>query len=155
AGKKTVVVDADMRRGTLHHRVPGRQRDPGLSQLLSGEARLDDVLRPLDDAGNCHVMTSGKVPPNPSELLMRDSFRELLDELRTTYDFVLVDAPPILAVTDAAVIASSTLGIITFMVARAGMHPRAELEEAAKRLTRNDNKIAGVVVNGLRKEHAE
>ncbi len=152
-GKKVVVIDADMPRGRLHEFLD-YEREPGLSQVLTGQLSTAEALRQVEGT-DFHVLASGTVPPNPSELLMRESFQALLTELKAQFDLVIIDAPPILAVTDAAVIASSSPGIITFMVARAGQHPRGELEEAVKRLTRNDNKIAGVVFNGLKKEHAE
>lgn len=154
AGQSVVVVDGDMRKGRLHEFLSGRRRDPGLSQVLTGQASLSDALRRLDDS-KVSILTSGQIPPNPSELLMREAFPQMVEELRQRFDLVLVDAPPILAVTDAAVIAASVPGIVTFMVAGAGMHPVAELEESVKRLSRGDYKVAGVVFNAYQHKHAE
>ena len=151
--KKVVVVDADMRKGRLHEFLD-HNREPGLSQVLTGEITVQQALRQIDGSG-FHIITSGTVPPNPSELLMRESFHDLLETLKSEFDLVIVDAPPMLAVTDASVIAASTAGIVTFLVIRAGQHPMAELEECMKRASRQNNKIAGVVFNRLKKEHSE
>lgn len=151
-GKRVVVIDADMRRGRLHEFLDN-EREPGLSQVLTGQVPLDQALRTLN-GGDVQIITSGTVPPNPSELLMRESFPRMLSELEQQFDLVIIDAPPALAVTDASIIASSVPGIVTFIVARAGRHPPAELQETLKRLTRNDSKVAGVVFNGLKKENA-
>lgn len=152
AGNKVLVIDGDMRRGKLHaFRKQGRE--PGLSQVLTGQVSLEEALFQLD-GNSCHILTSGRAPPNPSELLMRGDFHELLTRVSAEHDYVLIDAPPVLPVTDASVIAGTLPGIVTFIVARAGVHTRPEIDEAVKRMTRNGYKIAGVVFNGLRKEHA-
>lgn len=153
-GQSVVVVDGDMRKGRIHEFLSNRERDPGLSQVLTGQLELKDALRTIEDS-KVSVLTTGQLPPNPSELLMREAFPKLLDELKTQFDLVIVDAPPILAVTDAAVIAASAPGIVTFMVAGAGMHPVPELEESVKRMSRNEHKIAGVVFNAYQQKHAD
>lgn len=154
AGQRVVVIDADMRRGRLHEFFADRKRGQGLSELLTGQIPLYDALRTLEGS-HVQIMTTGAVPPNPSELLMRESFPMLLNELKEQYDLVIVDAPPILAVTDAAVVSATIPGIVTFMVAGAGMHPLPELEESVKRMSRNDHKVAGVVFNAYRRTHAD
>ncbi|KEZ78797.1 polysaccharide biosynthesis tyrosine autokinase [Salinisphaera hydrothermalis] len=154
-GQRVIVVDADMRKGRLHAFTEGRQREPGLSQVLTGQVKFEDAVRNIGEQDNVQLLTSGQIPPNPSELLMRQSFGELIERLKQEYDLVIIDAPPILAVTDAAVIAAATPGIVTFMVARAGVHPMAELEESVKRFSRQDRKIAGVVFNAYRQSHAK
>ncbi|GAB3682801.1 polysaccharide biosynthesis tyrosine autokinase [Salinisphaera aquimarina] len=152
--KKVVMVDADMRRGRLHEFVGGQDRDPGLSQVLAGEVSWRDALREIDGTSAC-VLTTGPIPPKPSSLLMRSSFATLMSELQQEFDLVIVDAPPILAVTDAAVIAASVPNISTFLVVRAGAHPIAELQETVKRFSRQNHKITGVVVNAFKQSHTE
>lgn len=153
-GQSVVVVDADLRKGRIHEFFTEREREPGLSQVLTGQTELDEALR-LDEETSVTVMTTGQLPPNPSELLMRKAFPEILEKLKERFDLVLVDAPPILAVTDAAIIAASTPGIITFLVAAAGRHPLGELAESLKRLSGPSHKVAGVVFNAYQKKHAE
>lgn len=148
-------VAPDMRKGRMHEFTLGSSREPGLSQVLTGQVPLSDALRDMQGGGSVKILTSGQIPPNPSELLMRESFSDLLAQLKQEYDLVIVDAPPILAVTDAAVIASTMPSIVTFLVLRAGSHPLAEIEEAVKRMTRNNRKIAGVVFNAFKQAHAK
>lgn len=154
AGQSVVVVDGDMRKGRIHEFLEDRRRSPGLSQILTGQATLADALRTLGDS-SVTLLPSGQLPPNPSELLMREQFPALLEDLRQQFDLVLVDAPPILAVTDAAVISAAVPNIVTFMVAGAGMHPVAELEESVKRLSSRGHKVAGVVFNAYQQKHAD
>lgn len=152
-GQSVVIVDADMRKGFMHKHVEGQDRDPGLSKVLSGQATLEETLRNVRGT-NIKALTSGQLPPNPSELLMREDFAALIERLKAQFDIVLIDAPPILAVTDASIIAASAPGAVTFMVARAGMHPMPELEESVSRMDRHDSQIAGVVFNAYKQEHA-
>lgn len=151
--RRIVVVDADMRRGTVHEYLGADQRAGGLSELLGGEVDLSEAIHqvpgtPLD------VITSGAIPSNPSELLMRSGFKPLLRELEARYDLVIVDAPPVLAVTDAAVIAAAVDNPLTFMVLSSGQHRMEEIEQAIDRLTRQGGKIAGFVLNGYQARKA-
>ena len=102
---------------------------------------ISDVLRGTE-MPSLKLITTGQLPPNPSELLMHKRFEELLEGLEKLFDVVIVDAPPVLAVSDAAIIGRHTGA--TLMVARAGRHPIRELEQAVKRLAH-----AGVQVKGL------
>ena len=101
-GQKVIVVDADMRKGHLHRYFANGQ-SPGLSDWLSWQAPMADIVH---GSGNAKLdfIPRGQVPPNPSELLMHERFGELLTALSAQYDLVLVDTPPILAVTDAAIV---------------------------------------------------
>ncbi|GBH28225.1 polysaccharide biosynthesis tyrosine autokinase [Burkholderia vietnamiensis] len=138
SGKRVLLVDADMRRGDVHSYL-GVSRQPGLSDVIAGaeldSALLHEVLPGLD------LLPKGTLPPNPAELLMSRNFKALLDELGARYDLVIIDTPPILAVTDAALIgrhAGSTL-----LVVRHGRHPVPELLESVSRL-----RISGVTLKG-------
>jgi tyrosine-protein kinase Etk/Wzc len=137
-GKRVLLIDADMRRGDMHSHF-GIQRQPGLSDVIAGldvEAAVQhDVLPGLD------VLPKGKVPPNPAELLMSDRLKTLLNYFSDRYDLVIVDTPPVLAVTDAVLIGKHAG--TTLLVVRHGRNPMAELVEATKRL-RN----GGVAVKG-------
>lgn len=151
-GHRVVVVDADLRKGRLHEFDDGERRD-GLSQLISGNCSVEEVIRRVDD-DNLFLITTGQLPPNPAELLMRESFHSIVATLREQFDFVILDGPPILAVTDAAIVASSVPDLTTFLVTRAGSHTLSEIEEAARRLSGvAENAVSGVIFNGLREEH--
>ena len=149
SGKRVVVVDADLRRGTVRKYFDAPRGSRGLSEVLSREAKLAEVVRsgPID---NLFYVSAGNYPPNPSELLMRAEFEEMIKELSTDYDFVIVDAPPVLAVTD-PVILSKYVGA-TMMVVMHKKTTAPELE-AAKRVFENaGSKFTGVILNGYRAE---
>ncbi|AIO30926.1 exopolysaccharide transport family protein [Burkholderia cenocepacia] len=138
SGKRVLLVDADMRRGDVHSYF-GVSRQPGLSDVIAGvaleNALLREVLPGLD------LLPKGTLPPNPVELLMSTRFKTLLDEIQARYDLVIIDTPPILAVTDAALI--GRYAGATLLVVRHGRHPVPELLESANRL-----RISGVTLKG-------
>lgn len=146
AGKRVLLVDADLRKGKLH-RFFGGQRGPGLSEVVAGQASLQDVVR-RSAANAVEVVTTGKLPPNPSELLGTKGFQAFLDEASARYDFVIVDAPPVLAVTDAAIVAA--LAGVNLLVLRAGRHPSREILAALKALGHAGARASGAVVNDVR-----
>ncbi|MEQ6341798.1 MAG: polysaccharide biosynthesis tyrosine autokinase [Gammaproteobacteria bacterium] len=145
SGKKVAIIDADLRKGHLHREF-GMKRESGVSEFVSGSVSLNDILKPTQVPG-LTLITTGQMPPNPSELLMHPRFEELLQRISELHDIVIVDAPPILAVSDAAIIGRLTGA--TLLVARAGMHPIRELEQAVKRLNQAGVQVKGFVFNDL------
>jgi tyrosine-protein kinase Etk/Wzc len=145
SGKRVIIVDADLRKGHIHREF-ALEREVGVSEFISGEADIETILKPSSVPG-LTVITTGQRPPNPSELLMHQRFEDLLEELGRRYDTVIVDAPPILAVSDAAIIGRLTGA--TLLVARAGQHPIRELEQAVKRLNQAGVKVKGFVFNDM------
>jgi tyrosine-protein kinase Etk/Wzc len=139
SGKRVLMIDGDMRRGALERYVGGVQ-DNGLSELLSGQISLEEAIRSTDIDGLSFV-SCGQRPPNPSELLMSPRLPQYLDALAKRYDVILIDTPPVLAVTDASIIGGYAGS--TFFVIRSGMHSEAEIADSLKRL-----KAAGVHVQG-------
>jgi tyrosine-protein kinase Etk/Wzc len=146
--KKVLVVDADMRRGFLHTEF-GLQWDNGLSDYLSGRLNLAEVTDTTSLAG-LSVVTRGQIPPNPSELLMHSNFSKFIAEVSALYDLVIIDTPPILAVTDPA-IASAHAGT-TLLVTRFGQNHLREIELTRNRFEQNGIDIKGVVFNGVVKK---
>jgi tyrosine-protein kinase Etk/Wzc len=144
AHKRVLLIDGDMRRGDIHKHF-GLPHTPGLSDVLNGadvqECVLHDVLPGLD------VLTKGGLPGNPSELLMSDRFRTLLEHFSRAYDLVIVDTPPVLAVTDAALIGRHAG--TTLMVVRHGRHPAMEISEALKRLVNAGVNLHGVLLTDV------
>lgn len=145
AGKRIVIVDADLRRGHINKEF-GLRREVGISEYVAGDATLDDIVKPTA-VPNLWVVTTGQIPPNPSELLMHLRFEELLEKLGERFDSLIVDAPPILAVSDAAVIGRHVGA--TLMVARSGVNPIRELDQAVKRLRQSGVQVKGFVFNDL------
>jgi len=151
AGQSVMLVDADMRRGTLHHALGVRWED-GLSELISGQVELDQAIRRVNGAEHLSFIPRGAVPPNPSELLMHDNFAALLQKLTDRYDIVVIDTPPVLAVTDAAVIGHHVGTCL--VVVRWGMNQQREIALAKQRLELNGVEVRGAIFNGVEKRGA-
>ncbi len=145
AGKRVLLIDADLRRGHLGDYF-GRRGGIGLSEVLSGQIDPKEALV-TTGMHNLHFIGSGAHPPNPSELLMTPRLRQCLDELETAYDIVLIDTPPVLAVTDSALIAH--VAGTTVMVLRSGLHTEREIAESLKRLDRAGARVLGGVFNAV------
>jgi len=144
SGKRVLLLDADLRNGSIHG-LFGVPREPGLSEVIAGSIGFDKAVHPVSEG--LHVLTAGIIPPNPSELLLSPRFRDLLERAGREYDLVVVDTPPILAVTDAAIIAR--LSGVTLVVLRAGQHPMREITAALKRFAQSGIRPAGLVFNDV------
>ena len=151
AGQRVLLIDADMRRGTLHHAM-GARSENGLSELISGQIPMAAAVRRVAGAENLSFIARGEVPPNPSELLMHPNFRELIDQLAPLYDVVVIDTPPVLAVTDAAVIGHQAGTCL--MVVRFGLNQQREIALAKQRLEQNGVEVKGAIFNGVQKRSA-
>lgn len=147
-GQRVLIIDADMRKGTLHKAL-GSTQSPGLSDLLVEKADKSAVIRQLPELENLSFIPRGDVPPNPSELLMHSNFTRLLTEVAAEYDLVIVDTPPILAVTDAAIIAHHAGTCL--MVARFGLNQAKELALAKRRFEQNNVRIRGAIFNAVQR----
>ncbi|MBU2869198.1 polysaccharide biosynthesis tyrosine autokinase [Colwellia sp. E2M01] len=148
SGQKVLVIDADMRKGYLQRHF-GLKWENGLSDILSGQKTLEQVTKPTNVNG-LDVITRGQVPPNPSELLMHSNFSELIAEIKTKYDIVIIDTPPILAVTDPAIVGGHSGTML--MVTRFGQNALKEIDYARQRFEQNGIDVKGVVFNGVLKK---
>jgi tyrosine-protein kinase Etk/Wzc len=149
AGQRVCLIDADMRRGYLRRYFDLAKTTPGLAELLALETTLDEVLRPGGVPG-LSVITSGRYPPNPSELLMRPEFSSLLKSLNTRFDLILVDSPPALAVTDPVVMGRAVDA--TIVVARHLETMLGEVEAVKGAFQNAGVKLTGAVLNGYKQE---
>lgn len=145
AGKRVLLIDADMRKGHIHQFF-GLERGVGLSELISGSQPLAKAMR-TSVAPGLDFVSTGTMPPNPAELLMSASAQDLLKTLSAQYDVVLIDTPPVLAVSDTAILAPQAG--TTFMVVRADVSSLGEVQEATKRLSQSGVTVKGVIFNGL------
>ncbi len=145
SGKRVLLIDADMRRGMLD-RYFGLTAQPGLSELLSDQSALEDAIRETPVQGLSFI-SAGTRPPNPSELLMSTRLPQYLEGLGKRYDIVLIDSPPVLAVTDATII--GRMAGATFLVLRSGMHTEGEIADAIKRLRTAGVDLEGGIFNGV------
>ena len=147
-GAKVCLVDADLRRPMVA-KLFGIDNWAGLTSALIGQAGIDGSLRTTDVQG-LTVLTSGPIPPNPSELLGSGRMSRLLEELEQRFDMVLVDTPPVLAVTDAAVLAPKAGGVL--LVTRAGQVARQQVVRAKEALEAVKANVLGVVLDGVQTE---
>ncbi|MGR5557310.1 polysaccharide biosynthesis tyrosine autokinase [Vibrio fortis] len=147
-GQKVLLIDADMRKGYLQQSF-GLKWDNGLSDLLSGKLDFSESIKstPLE---NLEVITRGQVPPNPSELLMHPRFSELMEWASKEYDLVIVDTPPVLAVTDPSIV--GTFAGTTLIVARFGQSTIKEIDIACNRFEQSGIQVKGVIFNAIEKK---
>src|SRR5215470_17020315 len=164
-GQKTLLVGANMRRPSIH-RFFGIDREPGLSDILVGNAQWRDCVRGVSDIlmgrfemedvmaapglDNLHIIEAGPIPPNPSELLSTQAMTDFLNAVAAEYDIVLVDTPPILPVTDSAIVAGKADGVL--LVYQAGKVGRLVLKRAKTHLESARAQVWGVVLNDLQTE---
>lgn len=161
AGRKVLLIDADLRRPTVH-RLFGLKRSPGLSDVLMGTVALDEAKKTMGDIlvgdnsqwdhmltsrmlDRLEILTTGIHTPTPAELISSEAMRRLLEEAKNKYDYVIVDTPPVLPVTDAR-----TLGVLvdaTFFIYRAGKTARRALTRAREELSLAGVQVKGIVLN--------
>ncbi|GJB75347.1 tyrosine protein kinase [Aeromonas caviae] len=147
-GKKVLVIDADLRKGYMQ-KVMGQEMGAGLSAYLAGQSEMMQVISKTGFDG-LDFVCRGAVPPNPSELLMHPRFKALLDWAAEHYDFVILDSPPILAVTDAAIVGQHVGA--SLLVARFAKTAVKEVEVAIRRFEQNGVAIKGILLNAVEKK---
>jgi capsular exopolysaccharide synthesis family protein len=145
SGQRTLLIDTDMRRPRLH-KILGVSNEHGLSRLILGEDDLDLAIKSTE-LPKLSILSCGPIPPNPAELLQTDRFVSLIRLLGERYDRLIFDSPPVLAVTDAAILSRLLDGVI--LVARAGRVHRDALIRARHHLHAVDAHVAGVVLNAV------
>lgn len=143
-GKKTLLIDSDMRNPTIHRMfsVPSKN---GLSEILAG--LTDNITVSKTDIENLSILTAGKIPPNPAELLASERMDKLLEFVKEHYDCVFIDTPPINIVTDATVFAQKSTGYI--LVIKANTSDSNDVKTAVSNLEHIDGNILGFVLNDI------
>ncbi|WP_407506560.1 polysaccharide biosynthesis tyrosine autokinase [Vibrio parahaemolyticus] len=147
-GQKVLLIDADMRKGYLQQCF-GLRWDNGLSEYLSGKVVPSNIIKSTS-IDNLNVVTRGQVPPNPSELLMHPRFKSFIDDMSAEYDLVIIDTPPVLAVTDPSIVGA--LAGTTLMVARFDQTTLKEIEVARGRFEQSGVEVKGVILNAVEKK---
>ncbi|MHC1616569.1 polysaccharide biosynthesis tyrosine autokinase [Klebsiella pneumoniae] len=147
-GKKVIFIDTDMRKGYTH-KLFNVKNDKGLSDILSGKSDINGAVRTIEQA-NFDYISRGAVPSNPAELLMHRRFGELLNWASERYDIVVLDTPPILAVTDAAIIGN--YAGTTLLVARFELNTAKEIDISVKRFEQTGVNVKGCILNGVVKK---
>ena len=152
---RVLLIDADLRRGRQHLTFGLSERGPGFSDILSGARNWQSVLNPIlsdpeletTSQFRFNLITTGAIPPNPSELLLSHRLADFLHEVAGAYDYVIVDAPPLLSATDATIIASKVDTV--FLAAKYGRHPIEELRACQKRLEKHGIPLTGCIFNDI------
>ncbi|UAW99452.1 polysaccharide biosynthesis tyrosine autokinase [Halopseudomonas nanhaiensis] len=148
AGQKVLLIDADMRKGYVN-KMFRMQPTNGLSELLAAQLTSDQAIRQTE-VENLHFVPRGQVPPNPSELLMHPNFIAFIENVSSQYDLVIIDTPPILAVTDAAIVGRSAG--TSLVVTRFGVNGAKEIEVMKRRFEQNDIQLKGAIFNAVLKK---
>ncbi len=148
SNKRVLFIDADLRKGYTH-KLFEVSNDNGLSDLLAGKTEITKAIKKLPVAG-FDFISRGNIPPNPAELLMHERFGKLLEWANNEYDLVIIDTPPILAATDAAIIGNYSG--TTLLVARFEMNTPKEIEVSVKRFEQSGVKVKGCIMNGVVKK---
>lgn len=151
ADKKVLIIDADLRKPTMHHTFMKSNRR-GLTNILAGQAIHSEVIMDTH-IPNLEVLPSGPIPPNPSEMLSSKRMISFLAEMRERYGIIIVDTPPALAVTDAQIMATRCDGVI--LVVNSGEVKREVALKVKLNLEHVKARILGVVLNNIDKKHGE
>lgn len=146
AGQRVLVIDADMRKGTLH-KLLGVSHQGGLSDVLGGRIDVRAAIHAVPGLEAMHYMVRGDIPPNPAELLMQSRFEDLIKSLSSEYDLVIVDTPPILAVTDAALVATHAGS--SLLVTRFGVNQAKEILLTLQRFEQSGIQVRGAIFNAV------
>src|SRR5688572_1805727 len=144
-GKPVLLVDADLRRPRLQKVFNGKM-NLGLVNYLAANIPLDDIIQPTE-VPNLSVILSGPTPPNPSELLASDRMKHVIEEIRGRFAYVIFDSPPVLAVTDAVVLAANADGVV--LCVHGGHTPRDLVQRSAERLRQANIPVLGAILNNL------
>lgn len=148
AGYKTLIIDGDMRKPTQHYHFETTNYD-GLSNLIIGKSDFDKAIRSTR-INNLDLLTSGPIPPNPSELIASTNFTNILDKLFSIYDFILIDTPPVISVTDAQVYLRNVDDCV--LVIDTEHNNKNEIKKAKRLIEQADGHLLGAILNKTPKE---
>lgn len=147
-GYKTLIIDGDMRKPTQHYQFETSNYD-GLSNLIIGNSDFDKAIRSTR-VKNLDLLTSGPIPPNPSELIASESFKKIFEHLQKKYDFILIDTPPIVSVTDAQVFLQYVPNCV--LIIDAQKNNRSEVKKAKQLVEQADGHVIGAILNKTAQE---
>lgn len=150
-GKRVILIDADLRNPSIHLTF-GEDNSRGLTSFLTKQSAANEIIKETY-VENLSIIMSGPIPPNPSELLASKQLNSLLDELKMSYDLIIVDTPPILTLTDAKIMAAKCDGVL--LVVEYGKVKRNVAQQVKEELMLSKAKLMGVVLNKINRQDAE
>ena len=142
AGKSVLLIDCDLRKPSIHKKF-NISNNKGLSNFLVGQGTFDDVAQKFE--GRLYILTAGTIPPNPSEMLSSKKMKSFLEEAKLKFDYIVLDTPPVIAVTDAQILSTMADGVV--LVVASGQAERAAAQKAKELLEHVSAHILGVVLN--------
>ena len=143
-GKRVIVVDADLRKPTIHKKFRVDNRE-GLTEILIGKKNINEVSKKIEE--NIHVITAGKKTPNPAEMVSSKAMEELIEILKRKYDYVIIDTPPVRTISDGVILSAKADGVV--LVVRAGKTKSADIVKGYKELEKVKANIVGSVLNAV------
>ena len=143
-GKKVLILDCDLRRPRIH-KIFRIKNTAGITSFLVGRSRIEDVIYRFPGEPNLHVIPSGPIPPNPVELIISKAMKEMMAGLRQHYDFIFIDAPPLMGIQDAILLGEHADGVL--LVAWGGKTPRKVIEKARNEIEKFNIKLLGLILN--------
>ena len=152
SGAEVVIIDCDLRRPRLHSHF-GLENSSGLTNYLSGDRNTENLLKPFPNMPQLKIVTSGPIPPNPAELLSSNEMKNLLQFLKGNFQHVIIDSPPAISFTDAAILSTLVDGVV--LVAMAGKSSIHLMRRFKQRLSNIGARIYGVVLNGVKTNSTE
>ena len=150
SGKKTLIINADMRKSDLAAKVKHKGQLLGLSHLLSGQNDIEEILYQVENSP-LYMIFGGRIPPNPSELLASKRMEKLIDWAKDYFDTIIIDCPPVGMVADALTLAPLADGAL--VIVKAGKVPRKAVQSTVKMIKRTECPILGVVINQTGKQY--
>ncbi|MGL5577305.1 MAG: CpsD/CapB family tyrosine-protein kinase [Sarcina sp.] len=142
--KNVLLIDCDLRKPSIHKKFK-LSNTKGLTEVILGKVKLLETVQAY--SGHLDILTSGKIPPNPSEMLGSSNMQRLLNELKEHYDYIILDAPPVLAVTDAQILGTKADGAI--FVVKSGVAKKEQILQAKNQLDKVKVQIVGTVLNAI------
>ena len=145
AGSRTLIIDCDLRRPIMHS-LFGMERKVGLTNVLTGELKFENAVKSTD-VDNLYLISAGDIPPNPAELMASEQIKTVLERAKKEFDLILIDSPPIIAVTDAVILSTRVDGMI--LVVSSGFVNKREVARAVSMIENVNARILGTLINGL------
>jgi polysaccharide biosynthesis transport protein len=143
-GKKVLVLDCDLRRPRVH-KIFRIKNIAGVTSFLVGRSRIEDIIYRYPSEPNLHVLPSGPIPPNPVELIISKGMKDMMEGLRKHYDFIFIDAPPLMGIQDSILLGEYSDGLL--LVAWGGKTPRKVIEKAKAEIEKFNIRLLGVILN--------